>query len=91
MIVLKVDKSTCLCLFTQKEDSGESWPISYEDKSSNTDFAATKAKQRTHSISLKGHIYLYEYIEINWDMISKYYKNKIDDIDSKKLHFIGKN
>ena len=91
MIVLKVDKNTCLCLFTQKEDSGEGWPIYYEDRSSSTDFASIKAKQRTSRIDIKGHSYFYEYIEINWEMISKYYKNRIPDLSTKNLHFTGKN
>lgn len=42
MIVLRVDKTSCLVLYTQKED--DSWPISYEEKS--IDFNQTKQIQR---------------------------------------------
>jgi len=30
--------------------------------------------------------YLYEYVEINWDMISKYYQNRIPELTH--LHFV---
>lgn len=88
MIVLRVDKNTCLCLFVQKEDSEQGWPIQYDERTQN-DFATSKERARINRMVEKGVTYLYEYIEINWDMISKYYKNRITDLG--RLHYVQRN
>ena len=40
---------------------------------------------------MEGKSYLYEYAEIGWDMICKYYRNVIPDLTKKQLHFVQKN
>lgn len=35
-------------------------------------------------------MFLIEYLEINWDMISTYYRNTIPDLTYKHLHFVGR-
>jgi hypothetical protein len=91
MVVLRVNKATCLCLFVQKEE-GESWPIAYEEHSN--EFASTKAKtlnqKQNNRISINGIMYLYEYTEINWDMITRYYRNVIPNMSFKDVHFVSR-
>lgn len=91
MVVLRVNKATCLCLFVQKEE-GKSWPIAYEEHSN--EFASAKAKtlnqKQNIRISINGIMYLYEYTEINWDMITRYYRNVIPNMGFKDLHFVSR-
>jgi len=35
-------------------------------------------------------MYLYEYTEINWDMITRYYRNVIPNMGFKDLHFVSR-
>lgn len=34
---------------------------------------------------------MYEYVEVNWDMISKFYKNTIPGLSKQNLHFVMHN
>lgn len=36
-------------------------------------------------------MYIYEYIEVNWDMISTFYKNTIPNLEKRNLHFVSRN
>lgn len=89
MIVLRVDKNTCLCLYIQK-DGEASWPVAYEE---NKDFALAKNRSvnAAKKISVNGIMYLFEYTEINWDMITRYYANEIPGLGRKDLHFMSRN
>lgn len=89
MIVLKIDNQKILCLFVQRDESQDGWPISYED--SNSTFEAAKAKAKVNRISVDGRMFLYEYVDVNWDMISKFYKNTIPGLSKQNLHFVMRN
>jgi hypothetical protein len=91
MVVLRVEKSSCLCLYLEKEEQG-SWPIAYEEASK--DFATAKIRnaerREKHRISVGGIVYFYEYTEINWDMITRYYRNVIPGLEHKDIHFVSR-
>ena len=36
-------------------------------------------------------MFLYEYVDVNWDMISKFYKNTITGLNKQNLHFVMRN
>jgi hypothetical protein len=73
----------------QRDESQDGWPISYED--SNSTFEAAKAKAKVNRISVDGRMFLYEYVDVNWDMISKFYKNTIPGLSKQNLHFVMRN
>jgi hypothetical protein len=61
------------------------WPISY-DESNQKDYATCKQRTKVNRMLVSNETYLYEYVEINWDMISKYYQNRIPELTH--LHFV---
>lgn len=89
MVVLKVDTQRCLCLFIQHDDSEEGLPLSYDEASAT--YEGARAKARVNRISVEGRAYVIEYIEVNWDMISTFYKNTIPNLEKRNLHFVSKN
>ena len=40
---------------------------------------------------MDGRVFLYEYVDVNWDMISKFYKNTITGLNKQNLHFVMRN
>lgn len=86
MVVLRVDSQRCLCLYIQKDDSEEGLPLSYDEVS--TTYEGARAKARVNRITVDGRGYVYEYNEVNWDMISAFYKNTIANLEKRNLHFV---
>jgi len=84
MIVVKVKADSCLCVYAQK--IADSWPLQYDVHGAEESITELAKRNQPKTIALP-EIYAYEYVDVNYDFISKFYTNRITEID--KIHFIS--
>lgn len=88
MIVMRVNTDDCLCLYTHKV--GDSWPVHYDEKGSG-DFENAQRRQQPHSVSLpgSGEIWGFEYVRVEYEMITKFYTSGIKALYGSRLHWLS--
>ena len=88
MVVLRLSKNSgALCLFIDK--AGDSWPLAYEEKGKG-EFEDAKRKSRPKTVSLpSGELYSYEYVQVEYEMITRSYSDYINSLDGVRLAWLS--
>jgi hypothetical protein len=84
MVVIKPKADRCLCLYIEK--FADSWPLQYETRDCDDSMENLRRRNQPKTVTIPEGIYAYEYVEVNYDFISKFYSNQITEVS--KLHFV---
>jgi hypothetical protein len=84
MVVIKPMANRALCLYIEK--FADSWPLQYEVRDGDDSMETLRKRNQPKTLSIPEGIYAYEYVEVNYDFISKFYVNQLAEVS--KLHFV---
>ena len=61
----------CICLFTEK--ISDSWPLQYDERHHDETIDQLRKRSEPKCVGTDAGIFAYEYCEVNYETISKYY------------------
>lgn len=99
MIVLKIEKTKCICLYVQK--AAEPWPLQYNERYADLTLEQVMQQNQPRTIKIDGQQHAYEYVTVDFCCISRFFTYKIDmqhlrfisnnQLNEKQLEFILRN
>lgn len=73
-------------MYSQK--IADSWPLQYDEKAPDESLNELQKKNQPKTIATDNGVYAYEYVQVYFETISKFYNNAID-VD--RIQFISQN